>query len=1035
MNESPFKIYNASAGSGKTHTLTKEYLKIILTSKGGYRQILALTFTNKAVDEMKSRILESLFEFSNTDSVTHASPLFLDVQKELDLDTEVLRKRAGETLKDILHNYAFFDVSTLDKFTHRLIRTFAKDLKIPQNFEVVLDKDLLLNEAVSRLILKAGQDPLLTEVLLDFALEKIEDDKSWDIGLDLIGIGGLLFEENHKKQLEKYGSKSIADFLDLKKLLKTRIAGSEAKMKKASVSALELIKENNLEFSDFSSSYFPKFMLKISNGGFDIDFGAKWKQNFDDAPLYAKKCDESTKLVLDSLHQDFSILFGLIQNAFSEYSLLRNAYRSIVPLTVLNSIQQEIKTLQEERDQLSISEFNTIISKEIKNQPAPFIYERLGEKYRHYFIDEFQDTSVMQWENLQPLIDNALAGYDENGHTGSLFLVGDTKQAIYRWRGGRAEQFLKLTSGQDNPFVIAPAVKMLKTNYRSQAEIIKFNNDFFQNISQFLNKPVYNALFVEGNKQLQNAKEGGYVEMRFLDEDDVDDKDDLYGNAVLETINKVDPKGKAYGDICILVRSNKHGVALADFLTQNKVQVISTESLLINSSEKVRFLIALLRYQSMPNDPAVRYEILSFLSKGKNKRHELITAHLNQLNTFLANTYGLDMSFMRKQSVYDGLELAIKQFDLAPDNDVYLISLLDTVLDVENKDGAGVQTFLEYWDKKKEKLSLSAPATSNAVRIMTIHKAKGLEFPVVIFPYANEDIYRRFRKNMWLPVDPEDFNGFSTLLISEKKEVLQYGAIAAERYTEEEQKMELDAFNLLYVALTRAEKALFIISKKEIASNGAHNASHYSGLFIHYLKEKGLWDGNQEIYGFGTFSRLEETSLRAPKSVPFQYTFKNRPGFSILAAAGSLWDTERETAIAQGNLIHTILSHVETKDDVEAALAFFSRRGDIPPETFQEVRDTINKIVAHPQLKPYYKEGLIVKNEKDIITQKGKLLRPDRLVFEGNEVTVIDYKTGKGDPTYHQQLYEYADALEEMGYLVARKIIVYSNTVILPEFI
>ena len=1035
MLDSPFKIYNASAGSGKTHTLTKEYLKIILSSKGGYRQILALTFTNKAVDEMKRRILESLFAFSETSATQKASPLFLDVQKELGLETGPLQKRAEQTLKDILHNYSFFDIATLDKFTHRLIRTFAKDLKIPQNFEVVMDRDLLLNEAVSRLILKAGSHPLLTTVLLDFALEKIEDDKSWDIGLDLMEIGKLLFDENHKRHVESYGEKTVQDFITLKSVIKTKIKALEVKMKAASCAVLELIQNKGLEFNNFTSSYFPKFILKISEGDFNMDFEAKWKQNFDSAPLYSKKCDEHIKLVLDSIHQELIVSFHTIKDAHSSYSFLSNAYRSVVPLTVLNSIQQEIKTLQEERDQLSISEFNSIISKEIKNQPAPFIYERLGEKYRHYFIDEFQDTSVMQWENLQPLIDNALSGYDENGNTGSLFLVGDTKQAIYRWRGGRAEQFLKLANKQQNPFVVAPVVKALETNYRSQAEIVKFNNAFFQSISGFLNKTAYHQLFIDGNKQLQNAKQGGYVEMRFLEEEDVEDKDELYGKAVLETITKVTPHKNAYGDICVLVRSNKHGVALADFLTQNGIQVISTESLLINSSEKVRFLIDLLRYQNLPGDLSIRYSILSYLSKGKSNRHELIATNLNHLSAFLSKEYGLELVTLSQKSTYDGLEWAIKQFDLAPKSDVYLISLMDVVMDVENKEGPGTQTFLEYWNKKKDTLSLSAPAASNAVRIMTVHKAKGLEFPVVIFPYANEDIYKRYRKNMWLPVDPEDFNGFSTLLIGEKKEVLQYSEIAAELYTEEEQKMELDAFNLLYVAMTRAVKSLFIISKKEVSKKGEHNTSHYSGLFIHYLKEKGLWDDNQELFRFGQFETLPEILTEAPESIPFQYTFKDRPGFSILTSAGSLWDTERESAIAQGNLIHTIMSHIETKDDASEALAFFKRKGDISEKNFEQVRNTVHRIIEHPQLSPYYKNGIVVKNEKDIITQSGKLLRPDRLVFTANDVTIIDYKTGKKDPTYHQQLYKYADALEEMGYFVAQKIIVYSNDSVLPEFI
>ena len=1032
---SPFKIYNASAGSGKTHTLTKEYLKIILTTKKSYGQILALTFTNKAVAEMKKRILESLYQFSNTNSAKEASPLFLDVQKELGLESLTLQKRAEQTLKDILHNYAFFDISTLDKFTHRIIRTFAKDLKLPQNFEVILDRDLLLNEAVSRLIFKAGKEPLLTKVLLEFAMEKIEDDKSWDIAIDLFNVGKLLFEENHKKHLETFASKTITDFLELKKLLKSRIASREERMSNEATRILSVFTANKLAFNHFNASYYPKFMLQISERNFKINFDANWKQQFDSKPLYAKKCDENVKTILDGLHTEFSRSFQLIKDTFFKYLFLKNAYSSIVPLTVLNSIQQEIKTIQNERDQLSISEFNTIISKEVKNQPAPFIYERLGEKYRHYFIDEFQDTSVMQWENLQPLIDNALASEDEKGQTGSLFLVGDTKQAIYRWRGGRAEQFLRLTNNEIEPFSSIQQVFPLETNYRSFREIVRFNNSFFQSISAFLNRPDYQKLYVDGNKQLSNAEAGGYIELRFLDEEGEEDKDALYGTAVLETIAKVDPTGTAYNNICILVRSNRHGVALASFLTQNSIPIISTESLLVNSSKKVQFLINLLRFLNEPGDVSISFSLLRFLSKEIVNRHDFITANLYDVNSLFIKDYNFKVATMPQKSVFDILELAIKQFDLAPETDVYLVSLMDFVLDVENKEGAGMYLFLDHWEKKKEKLSISAPAMSNAVRIMTIHKAKGLEFPIVIFPYANEDIYRRNDKKIWLPIDSDEYNGFDRILVSEKNEIIQYSEEANLIFQEEEEKMELDAFNILYVALTRAEHSLFIISKKELSKTNDHNPKHYSGLFIHFLKEKGLWNAEQNLFSFGKLEEAQKTESQTPCTIPYQYTYKNRANFKILAASGSLWDTNRETAIADGNLLHDIMSHIETKDDVKRAVALFSRKGDLSVEKLSQIQRKIKNITSHPQLEKYFDKGLSIKNEKDIITQNGRLLRPDRLVFDNNTVTVIDYKTGKKNPTYHQQVYIYADALEDMGYLVADKIIVYSNETVTPEFI
>ncbi len=1033
---SPFKIYNASAGSGKTHTLTKEYLKIVLSAPKRFGKILALTFTNKAVGEMKHRILESLFEFGRTYDASRASPLFADVQKDLRLDAETLRTKAGDTLKEILHNYAFFDIATIDKFTHRLIRTFAKDLKLPQNFEVVLDNDLLLGEAVSRLILKAGEDPLLTRVLVEFAFEKIDDDKSWDIAIDLAKIGKLLFSENHASQLEKLQEKKIPEFLALQKKLTQERTEFEKKMVFHAKECLTLIAENGLQFTDFTRASFPNFIQKIANGALQVDFDAGWKKNFSETLLYNKSCADETKAILDALHPRFTEHFEALQLAFYKTARLKNAYGNIVPLTVLNSLQQEIKQLQLERDQLSISEFNGIISKQIKDQPAPFIYERLGEKYMHYFIDEFQDTSAMQWENLKPLLGNGLEREDEQGKTGSLFLVGDAKQAIYRWRGGRAEQFLDLILERDYPFVVPQEVFNLPTNYRSHREIVAFNNSFFKATAPYLNSELYQQLFIDGNEQLSNSTAGGYVQMTFIDEDsEPASKGSLYARAVIEKIDTVLAKGHPYADICILVRNNKDGVQLAQELTERHIPVISSESLLLKSSEEVRFLIDLLKYQNQPDDLAARYKVLAYLSQEQEPRHAFIASHLANPYKLLKEKYGFDVRSVRQKSVYDGLELAIKQFDLAKEAAAYLIFLMDVVLEVEQKDGTGLHLFLAYWEKKKDSLGLSAPDHLNAVQIMTVHKAKGLEFPVVIFPYANEYLYKRMDKKIWLPVDPQKYEGFEALLFNEKKEVVQYGGKAEQRYQEEEEKMELDAFNVLYVALTRAEKALFIITRKQLDKKGNPNTDYYSGLFIHYLQGIGQWDETKTQFEFGHLQETDRPSPPVQPTISFSYSQKERPGFRILTQSDNLWDTERAAALSKGNLIHLAMALIETPKDIEHALSLLVRKGDLKNEEAEAVRSTMLEIVGHPQLAPYFSEGNTIKNEKDIITENGQLLRPDRLVIKEKRVTILDYKTGKKDASYHQQLTTYARVLEQMGYVVENKIIIYIDERITPEFI
>ncbi|MEE9362371.1 MAG: UvrD-helicase domain-containing protein [Cellulophaga sp.] len=1039
MQESPYKIFNASAGSGKTYTLAKEYLKIVLSSDAyrSYSQILAITFTNKAVNEMKQRILGSLFEFGKTETIENASPMFLSIAEELDLSQETLQKRAKKTLKEILHNYAFFDISTIDKFTHRLIRTFAKDLKLPQNFEVVLDVDLLLSEAVDRLLDKAGSDEQLTKIVIDFALEKIDDDKSWDVTLDLNRIGKLLFSENHSIHVEKLQEKSIGDFLELKKNIRKQLVATKKQLIDTAKSVLEFISDNGAAHTDFTRSSFPKFILKVEKGDFKSKLDTAWSVNFETVSLYNKSCSDTIKSTLDEIHPQLIDFFNSIKKGIHQYSFLNNCYTNIVPLTVLNAILHEIKGIEMEKNQLPISSFNLIVANEINNQPAPFIYERLGEKYRHYFVDEFQDTSQMQWKNLIPLIGNALESEDDQGKKGSLLLVGDAKQAIYRWRGGKVEQFMDLINVDANPFVFPPEVKNLPTNFRSDKEIINFNNDFFNATSEFLSSTAYEKLFVEGNMQESNSKEGGFVQISFIDEEEGSNENEVYCDKVLEIINQVIEKGFGYKDICILTRDNKHGILLAGFLTQSYIPTISSDSLLLQSSSKVCFLINFLEYSLQPNNDEICYSLLYFLSEEEENRHDFIYNNRKNLKEFLEKEYNFSYEHLKQLSVYDGLEYIIKQFNIVSSSDAYITYLMDEVLNVEQKEGPSTQTFLQYWEKKKGKLSVTAPEDVNAVQLMSVHKSKGLEFPVVIFPFANSHIYKEVQPKLWLSVDKDNFNQFEEVLINKKQEVVNYGEQAEYLYNEEQRKLELDAFNVLYVALTRPVNALYVVSKKDITRNNEHKTEYYSGLFIHFLKQKGIWNLDEEDFTFGNleFNITKSTLTKQQQGIPYIYTNKERTSFNILTKAGELWDTDKEQALSKGNLIHELLGSIETEKDVDKVFFKFVSKGHFSEQESILLKNKVMHIITHPKLKEYYSEGNIIRNERDIITERGLILRPDRVIIDGNNATIIDYKTGKKSSRYHEQLNDYAISLKSMGYLVENKIIIYINEEINLEFI
>lgn len=1039
--DSAFTIYSASAGSGKTSTLVKEYLKIVLDARHTkkFGQILAITFTNKAVNEMKSRILDSLHSFSRPASGENPTHLFNEICSELNLTDGELRARSGKVLKDILHNYAFFDISTIDKFTHRLIRTFARDLRLPHHFEVVLDTDLLLQEAVGRLIAKAGEDTRLTAVLIAFALEKTEDDRKWDIAYDLFKVGKLLFNENHLHHINQLAGKDLNAFGNLKKTLIDNIREYEGRMKALANEILASMASAHLIPDNFTRKWFPGFMSDFSRGSFDkINFNAGWKQKFDDHVPYNKTCDPAIKARIDRLLPAWRISFRELMNVFNSWAMLNNAYRNLVPLTILNAIRQELRALETERNQLPLASFNSLISNEIKNQPAPFIYERLGERFRHYFIDEFQDTSLMQWQNLIPLIANALESADMYGNPGTLFLVGDAKQAIYRWRGGRAEQFLHLSTGRSKPFSVEPTVALKSSNYRSNREIVHFNNEFFSHISGTIENEAYRQLYEQGSRQQAFHKEGGFVHLQFARKGEKP-LDEQYCEAVLARIRELTTLHYNYSDICVLTRTRKQGVTIADYLIGHGIEIVSSETLLLNNSPRIQFLISILQFCQSPSNHNAAYSLLYFLAPPEAK-HAVIGPNLHDAASFLLATYGFDLQYVRHATVYDGMEYAIGCFALAENSDAYLNFFLDEVLEVERSGGSSIPTFLEYWEQKKDKLSIASPAAANSVQVMTIHKAKGLEFPVVLYPFANTAIYPSRGNSgtyIWLPVAERDYSGFGELLLSKKKEMASYNATAEQLYEEEQQKLQLDAFNLLYVALTRAEKALFIFSETGPEGKGNAGDSNFSGLFINFLVKKGMWQDDSSTYSFGQLNPGNNLATPLDKALypPYQYSFKNRPAFRIITRSGMLWDSARERALDRGLLLHDLMAHIETGEDLEPALEEMRRKGDLNEEAVDGLRAMALDILKEAGISRFYKKGVKVKNEAEIFTEDARILRPDRIVFENDKVTLIDYKTGNKSPAYAIQLAEYERTLEQMGYEVENKIIVYINQGIFLEFI
>ncbi|MEO6178089.1 MAG: UvrD-helicase domain-containing protein [Flavobacterium circumlabens] len=1045
MQSPSFSIYDASAGSGKTYTLVKEYLKIILSSpkNDAYRNILAITFTNKAVHEMKSRIVGSLSEFTKDEPSAKAMDLMEDLSRETGLSIIKIKTKSQSIIKHLIHNYAAFDISTIDKFTHKVIRAFAHDLNLPMTFEVTLDTENLLVEAVDAIIAQAGQDETLTKLLIDFTMEKTDDDKSWDVSREILETGRLVLNENNRNEISHFQDKSIEEFVAIKKKMSVLCADLEKENTGFAIQTLELIDKNGIDLKSFSRGTFPNHLESIRDGKFNPR--NKTFHEFEDIAINKTASDRA---LIENLIPELLLTLAKIYKNFEKRDFYKAFLKNITPLSLLNTVSNELAKIQSEQNILSISEFNAIIHREIQNQPAPFIYERLGERYRHFFIDEFQDTSEMQWQNLIPLIDNALSGQDDFGNKGTLMIVGDPKQSIYRWRGGKAEQFIEL-SKEANPFA-NPDKKLehLNTNYRSYSEVIDFNNAFFKLISTEFSNEDYKDLYENHSFQNPNSKKGGYVNISFLpiiekndfaDEEEVAEKSDLYVLATLNTILKVVREGFEYKDIVILTRKRGQGIDIANYLTEQNIPLLSSETLMIQNATEVRLIVHLLKYLNNSADLESKANFLHFLGTTLETEipiHDFIANGMAQRfesdfeNWLLTFDVSLSFEDIRKKSLYEAVEIIIAKFILPSEGNAYVQFFLDIVLERDIRNQAGIADFLGYWDKNAEKFSIPSPEGNNAVRIMTIHKSKGLEFPVVIMPFAEEDYNRKPKDKLWLDTEEADL-GVPKALIDNSSAVEGFGESASAVFNLKKQEELLDNINVLYVALTRAEEQLYVISQSLKERKDGEFPNNMASFFIKYLIHKGIYDPEKTEYDFGNKIKLSPPTKKVDlvKVIPMVAEVLNPKNIKIAQREALMWGTHQQEAISYGNVIHEILAFVKDKTDVDLAVTKALENGLITFDQTEKVLETLHEIVNHPELSMCFNGNDKILNEQTIVQKEGKILKPDRIVLTKNkEAYLLDYKTGVSNAKYTKQIQEYQDAIEDLGYKVLKRALVYIGT-------
>lgn len=1037
---SNYTVYNASAGSGKTYGLVKAFLKILLSQAHPhtFKNMLAITFTNKAVNEMKSRIIQTLLKFSE-DNATH--DMLLQLHEELNIPLEEIQHRAKQALRYILFNYSALSISTIDAFNHRIVRNFAFDLKINPNFEISTDSQTLIARAVDALLQKIEPKSELTNWLISFAKDKINNDKSWNLDTDLLRIGKMVEQENHYYYLTEIQDKKQADFQNLKSTLQEKISENQDIIKKLTNNFVLLCRRENLSEKDFNRGSVYKFFEKVHKNPkylSAVKWDSQWmKALIDKENLYSKSYKGDKKDVLDQYLNDISNWFSEIKKHHIDTLLCQNLIQHLTPLALINQIQQEIKLLKIEENILPLYEVNKLIFNEIINQPTPFIYERIGERFFHFFIDEFQDTSFMQWNNLIPLIGNALQSETPSKNKGSLLIVGDAKQSIYRWRGGRAEQFINLE--RDNAFLVPIQVENLSKNYRSLPEIISFNNTFYQYLSEklFADDQSYRDLYGKNSKQEipeSTLKKGykGYVSISFLERCVSEEKNTLQCQEVANCIDKAIKAGASYSDICILVRRQSEGNLIADYLTQSNIQVVSSNALLVKNAPHIKLLLLLLNLIVYSKNRNILFDTLiqhaQFQGKTQTEIHSFLSKYLSKGSMSFLNDFGFSKKKFFSLPLFEGILYVIETFGIHQKSDAYTSRFMDVVLEFRTRQTKSILDFLSYWESKENEISIDTPEGINAVSIMTVHRSKGLSAPVIIFAFATSDwSSAKSDETHWISVNPEQYSGFSHLLISPKSIFSECSPEIKEELFELQKQKCIDNLNVLYVATTRPESMLFIITEKSDGKKSTDNYGYFFNSFLeHYANE---WHQDGDTFSKGVLAFPKKTKhIQSTPPITFSIR-KTPPIYNIVTQHQALWGTSTEKHKERGLLVHEILQNIIYQEDIDNAIQTQVQQGKIPVNEVETFKSEIQNIVFHHKIAPYFKRDYKIDTEREFITHQGYYFRPDRIAYDTSKKTavIIDYKTGQEHKKHTQQILNYAQILTDLGWTVTDKLLVYTD--------
>ena len=1008
-----FEIINASAGSGKTFALAERVLTKILKSQDDdyFKRILALTFTNKAAQEMKERVLYSLKEFSIPENNKNPSPLFNEVKKRLNFSNEEINRKSKTRLTKILHDFSFFQIDTLDSFSHHIIRSFANELNYSSDFNVTIDNQDIIEEAVSQVFNNNNKDQ--NNLLIDFAVKKISEGKSWDVEHDLKEFAEAIFNENQFKDVEDSSSTSYKGYNKLKRDLENK-KQNELRKKTEILQKIDVFfKAQEFEIM-FTRNAFPKFLDKVKENDFTWKAVSSIESLFLKGTLIKKACYDKTPSQAMEFVTKAEGLFLKLKTILVNISTINSFENSVTPTALLKTIKKHFKDIQKEKNQISISEFNEIINREISNQPISFLYEKLGIRFNNYFIDEFQDTSSMQWTNIVPLISHALES-DNHDESGSLLIVGDPKQSVYRWRGADPNIFISLM-GRTNPFIVAKSNNGLPKNYRSKKEIVKFNNKLFSSVADLFMNSNHNRIYKLGSNQVENEKQGGHVTIEFLSPELK--KSEELEEVLKTTIDRVkccNGRGFKYSEIAILTRDNKQASLISARLIEKRIPIECFDSLSIGNSEKVKILINIIKLRQNPLNKISKFEIANYYySNVSNGDQYLFFKNIIELE--LTNFFkklgaeGVENSF--NMELVDSIDYCIKKLKMDEDNSNPFLAFFKEILyDQAYNKNCNENEFLLFWDKNKDKLFVPSQDTNDSVKILTIHKSKGLEYPVVIYPFVDSITYRKRGLKKWLPIDENQDS--TKLLMPFNENLKEYNRYFKNEYETTLVNQELDNVNLLYVALTRAIEELHMIPVyPKLGAIDSH-----SQMLRFFLQSDKKWSDKKFNYIWG-----EKTVKKKIKRIIIEKV--NKFHTQTLSIKPEIKFTNQK--IKFGNAFHDFMSQILYVSDYKKEAEIFMKLNFIDLEVKKQILSVSKQLINHPNLKKHFLSNNSVVCEKEIFVDNSKPIRPDRIVFnENKQIVIIDYKTGERSNKDENQIKKYRQILSKMGYKVNKTVLIY----------